>query len=108
MDQMLTRLTINVRGRDDEGVALLVAITLTALASILMITMTTLVLREGRQTSRDRDRSASVMTAEGSVDNALAQIQNASVGSIPCGSSTRTATNAKPDTITITTTVTYY
>ena len=104
---MLTRQLPALR-RDDEGVALLVAITLTALATILMITMTTLVLREGRQTSHDRDRSVSITTAEGGVDNALAQIQNASVGSIPCGATTRTSTNSKPETVVVTTTVTYY
>ena len=104
---MFARLLSRAR-RGDEGVALLVAVTLTMLATILMITMTTLVLREGRQTSHDRDRSVSIMTAEGSVDNALAQVQNASVGSIPCGTSTQTATNLKPERVTLTTTVSYY
>jgi hypothetical protein len=104
---MLTR-SLSTTRHDDEGVALLVAITLTALATILMITMTTLVLREGRQTSRERDRSVSIMTAEGGIDNALAQIQNAAVGSIPCGTTTQTSTSSKPEIVTVTTTVTYY
>ena len=96
------------RHNDDEGVALLVAIALTALAAAMMITMTMIVIRENKDTGRDRDRSVSVMTAEGGIDNALAQIQNAAVSSIPCGTSTSTGSSANPEVVTVTTTVTYY
>jgi Tfp pilus assembly protein PilX len=96
------------RSGDDEGVALLVAIALTALSAAMMITMTMIVIRENKDTGRDRDRSVSVMTAEGGIDTALAQIQNASVGSIPCGSTSVTGSSANPEVVTVTTTVKYF
>lgn len=105
---MLRMLIARSRARDDEGVALVVAIALLGLSTTLMLTMMTLVLREGRQTSNDRARSSAVTTAEGGVDTALANIQTASVGSVPCGTSTSTNSQAKPETISIATTVTYY
>ena len=98
------------RGRpdDDEGVALLVAVALTALAAAMMITMTMIVIREGKDTGRARDRSVSVMTAEGGIDTALAQIQNNAVASIPCGTTTTSGSSANPEVVTLTTTVTYF
>ena len=96
------------RGSDDEGVALLVAVALTALAAAMMITMTMVVIQENKSTGRDRDRSVSVMTAEGGIDTALAQIQNAAVTSIPCGSTTTTGSSANPEVVTLTTTVSYF
>jgi hypothetical protein len=92
--------------RDEEGVALIVALALVGLASIMMVTMVSLALRENRQTSRDRSRAVAVSSAEGAVDLALTQIQQAAVGTLPC-SSTVTNTQAKPETMTITTTVSY-
>jgi Tfp pilus assembly protein PilX len=105
---MLIRILAGNRRRGDDGVALLVAIALMALATVMMVTMTTIVIRENRQSGRDRDRSVSVMTAEGGIDTALAQIQNTAVASIPCGSTTQTSSNAQPEVVSITTTVTYY
>src|SRR3954449_4212262 len=105
---LIRALSSRDRGSDDEGVALLIAIALTALAAAMMITMTTIVIRENRQSGRDRDRSVSVMTAEGGIDTALAQVQNAAVTSIPCGTTTQTSNNAQPEVVSVTTTVTYY
>jgi Tfp pilus assembly protein PilX len=105
---MLTRLLGRTRERDDQGVALVVAIALLGLSTTLMLTMMTLVIRESRQTGHDRARSSAVTTAEGGVDTALANIQTASVGGVPCGTSTSTTTTAKPETISVATTVTYY
>src|SRR3954464_7611129 len=96
------------RGNDNEGVALLVAVALTALGAAMMITMTMIVIQENKSTGRDRDRSVSVMTAEGGIDTTLAQIQNAAVSSIPCGSTTTTGSSANPEVVTLTTTVTYF
>src|SRR3954464_5652261 len=105
---LIRALSSRDRGSDDEGVALLVAIALTALAAAMMITMTMIVIRENKQTGRDRDRSVSVMTAEGGIDTALAQIQNAAVTSIPCGSTSTTGSAAAPEGVTVTTRVTYF
>src|SRR3954464_12375152 len=105
---LIRALTGRGRGSDDDGVALLVAVALTALSAAMMITMTLIVIRENKSTGRDRDRSVSVMTAEGGIDTALAQIQGNSVATIPCGSSSVTNTSAKPEVVTVTTTVTYF
>src|SRR3954454_11453496 len=105
---LIRALSSRDRGSDDEGVALLIAIALTALAAAMMITMTMIVIRENRSTGRDRDRSVSVMTAEGGIDTALAQIQNASVASIPCGTTTTTGNSSNPEVVTLTTTVKYF
>src|SRR3954453_9721528 len=105
---LIRALSSRGRGSDDEGVALLIAVALTALAAAMMITMTMIVIRENKSTGRDRDRSVSVMTAEGGIDTALAQIQNAAVSSIPCGSTTTTGSSANPEVVTVTTTVKYF
>jgi Tfp pilus assembly protein PilX len=105
---MLTKLIARSRARGDDGVALVVAIALLGLSGTLMLTMMTLVIREGRQTGHDRARATAVTTAEGGVDKALANIQTASVAGVPCGSSTSTVSQAKPESMSITTTVTYY
>src|SRR3954462_1024840 len=105
---LIRALSSRDRGSDDEGVALLIAIALTALAAAMMITMTMIVIRENRSTGRDRDRSVSVMTAEGGIDTALAQIQNAAIASIPCGTTTTTGNSSNPEVVTLTTTVKYF
>src|SRR3954453_11396656 len=105
---LIRALSSRGRGSDDEGVALLVAVALTALAAAMMITMMMLVVRENNSTGRDRDRSVSVMTAEGGIDTALAQIPKAAVSSIPCGSTTTTGSSANPEVVTLTTTVKYF
>src|SRR3954467_5955098 len=105
---LIRALSSRGRGSDDEGVALLVAVALTALAGAMMITMTMLVVREDNSTGRDRDRSVSGVAGEGGVDPAVAQIQNAGVSSIPCGSTTTTGSSANPEVVTLTTTVKYF
>lgn len=90
----------------DDGVALLVAIGLIGLVSVVLLSMLAFVTRETRQTSRDRSRSVSVASAEGAIDRAFTQIQGAAVASLPC-SSTTTATDARPEVVTVTTTVRY-
>jgi hypothetical protein len=76
------------------------------LVTVLMVTMITITLRETRQTSRDRSRAVAVTSAEGAVDLALTQIQAAAVSSLPCNGSV-TKTDSKPETMVITTTVSY-
>lgn len=92
--------------RDDAGVALVVSIALMGLATVLMLTMITLTVRESRQTSRDRSRAVAVTSAEGAVDLALTQIQEAAVTGLPC-TSTVSKTDSMPEVMTITTTVSY-
>ncbi len=90
----------------DEGVALLFAIALIGLAGVLITTLVGLAIRESRGTANNRDRAASVATAEGAVDATLAAIQEAAVAALPCGATTSNAQNV-PDVVSITTTVTY-
>lgn len=94
--------------RDDEGVALVMAMAMVAMSTVLIVTLISLAVREDRGTSHDRARAASITTAEGAVDAALAAIDGAGVSEgLPCGTSTASA-KAAPDTVSITTEVTYY
>lgn len=96
------------RAQGDEGIALVVAIAIVALAVSMTATMLVLTLRETRDTGHNRQRAEAVSTAEGAVDRTLATVQSAAPASLPCGTSTVTNTQSKPDTMTIATTVTYY
>lgn len=91
---------------DDNGVVMVVAMAIIALAGVMIITMTMIAVNENRGTSRDRTRSAAVASAEGQVDYTLAMIQNAAVSSLPCGTTT-TKTDSRPEKIMVTTTVTF-
>lgn len=93
----------------DDGVALIVAIALVGLATVIMTTMVSIAVHEGNATGRDRQRSSSVTSAEGAVDQTSASIENPASGVFPCGVQPAVqVTTAKPDTMSITTTVAYY
>lgn len=92
--------------RDEEGVALVIALALVVLVGIIMVTLVSLSIREGRQTSNNRSRASSVTTAEGAADLAMASVQAQAVASLPCGS-TVTNSQSVPDVITVVTTVSY-
>lgn len=92
--------------RTEDGIALVMAISLVALSGILIVTLITIAVRENRGTANNRDRAASVTTAEGAVDATMAAVQGADVSTLPCGATTTNA-QAVPDTMSITTTVTY-
>lgn len=95
--------------RDDAGIALVASMALVAIVGTLMLTMLAYSLRESRQSGRDRQRSSAVSTAEGLVDQTLAQVQSVAPASLPCGvGAPVVSTQAAPDTLTITRTVTYY
>ncbi|MCW2600795.1 MAG: hypothetical protein JWM02_2624 [Frankiales bacterium] len=93
------------RGADD-GIALVMAIALVGMVGVLLVTLVGLAIRENRATGNNRDRAASVTTAEGAVDATLAAVQQTGVASLPCGSTT-TSSQSVPDVISITTSVTY-
>lgn len=94
------------RRHEDDGIALMLAVALTAMSGVLIVTLISLAMREGSLTSHNRSRSAAVTTAEGAVDAVLAAVQNADVSTLPCGA-TSTNNDSRPDSITITTTVQY-
>jgi hypothetical protein len=101
---MFTRLWM--RRREDDGVALMMAVALTAMSGVLIVTLVSLAARENSQTSHNRGRSAAITTAEGAVDATLSAVQDADVATLPCGATT-TNTQSVPDAISITTTVNY-
>jgi hypothetical protein len=102
---MFTRLWS--RRREDDGMALMLAVSLTAMSGILIVTLVGLAARENKDTSHNRGRSAAITTAEGAVDATLAAIQEADVSTLPCGGTT-TSKDSVPDAISITTDITYY
>lgn len=101
---MFTRLWM--RRREDDGVALMMAVALTALSGALIVTLISLAAREDRASSNNRGRATAITTAEGAVDATLAAVQGADVATLPCGTTT-TNTQSVPESITITTTVRY-
>ncbi|MGN6331124.1 MAG: hypothetical protein ACTHOD_05655 [Motilibacteraceae bacterium] len=107
---MRARLMVGMRGRarSDDGVALVMAIAIVGLVSVFVATLLVFTLRESAQTGRDRQRSEAITSAEGAVDVAMAKIQQQDPTSLPCDTSSMTSTQSKPDTMTISTTVTYY
>jgi hypothetical protein len=94
------------RRHEDEGIALMMAVALTAMSGILIVTLVGLAMRESNATSHNRGRAAAVTTAEGAVDATLAAVQGQDVSTLPCGATT-TNTQSVPDSISITTTVNY-
>jgi hypothetical protein len=92
--------------KSEDGIALVMAISLVALSGILIVTLITIAVREGRGTANNRDRAAAVTTAEGAVDATMAAVQGIDVATLPCGSTTTTS-QAVPDVVTINTTVSY-
>lgn len=97
------------RGRPsgDDGVALIYALAIIGLVGIMMVTLVGLSISDGKQTGRDRARAQAVTSAEGAVDLALAQLQEADLADVPCGGTT-TNVEAQPDAMAITTTVQFY
>jgi Tfp pilus assembly protein PilX len=95
------------RPRGDAGVALVYAIAIVGLVGIMMLTLVSISISDGKQTGRDRARSQAVTSAEGAVDLALAQVQSAALADIHCGG-TVTNVEAVPDSMEITTTVQFY
>jgi hypothetical protein len=94
------------RRREDDGVALMMAVAVTAMSGVLIVTLIGLAMRETNQTSHNRGRATAVTTAEGAVDAALAAIQGMDVSTLPCGGTTTSAASA-PENVTITTTISY-
>lgn len=95
--------------RGDDGVALVVAISLVGLVSTLMLTLLAYTMRETGASGRDRQRSSTVAAAEGALDRTLAQIQNADLTSLPCGALPVVTSRQSPaDRVGVQTSVTYY
>jgi Tfp pilus assembly protein PilX len=93
----------------DEGVALVMAMAILGMAGVLIVTLVSISLSQNRSSSNSRSRAAAVTTAEGAVDSTLAAIQSAALTTVPCGAQTATTVpGSAPDTITITSMVTYF
>lgn len=94
------------RRRQDEGIALVVAIALVALVAMVIATVAAVAIYESGATGRDRSRSQAVAAAELALDTYMAQIDGGPVSTVPCGTSTSTV-SVGADTYTITTETTY-
>jgi len=93
------------RRRDDEGVAMLMALGLILVSSILMLAILANALGETRQTGQNRQRGTAIALAEGQVDSMISRITGSTT--LPCSASV-TDSSTLPDTVSIATTVTYY
>lgn len=104
-------MTTRIRGGrgQDDGVALVVSISLIGLVGILMLAMLAYAISETRASGRDRQRASAVTSAEGQLDVTLAQIQNSTPETLPCGQlAGTTSQQSAADVINIETTVTYF
>lgn len=97
-----------VRPRGDQGIALVAAVGVVMLVTLLITTLIAYAIAETRMTGHDRQRSSAVMRAEGGVDTALSKMQGQSIAGLPCGTSSATNNEVARDTTTTVTTVTYY
>ena len=95
-------------GGSDSGVALISAVALVALTSILIVVMVSVAMREATMSGKDRQRSSAVMVAEAQVDSAIATIQGAAPTALPCGTITPTPVSVKSDVMAIENVVKYY
>lgn len=95
------------RPTGEDGVALVVAVAVAGLVSILCVTLVTVTLSETRGSGRERQRAEAVQFAEGQVDTTLAQIQSSAPTTLPCAGTGQSAVSG-PDVIDAATTVTYY
>ena len=99
-----------LRHRPEEGSAMIVAISVVMVISLLMVYVADNALHQLSGTAGDRQRTLTVASAEGGVDLAVSQMQSATTltGStgLPCGIPGTLATS--PTTATYTVTVTYY
>ncbi len=99
--------TRNLR-ENDEGIAMVVAIALMGIVSILVVTLAVLAIHQAQASGRDRQRSSAVMTAEGVVDTLVAAIQSSAPADLPCGTLTDEQVTVVSDTLTSSPTVTYF
>ena len=108
MDRIFGSPALHRRVDDDRGIALVVAVALMALVTTLLVVMVSVAIHENSSSGRDRQRSSAVMTAEGQVDNLIADIQSAAIVDLPCGSMPALNPTVGSDTMTIASTVTYF
>ena len=97
------------RQAPDAGFAMLSAVLLMTISSVLMMALIAYSLTEMHQTGQHRQRNSALNLAEGAVDTMIGTITQTTgpASTLPCSAST-TDTRAVPDTITVATTVTYY
>lgn len=93
--------------RGDDGIALVVAIALVGIVTVLLVIMVSVSIHSNGATGRDRQRSVGVMTAEGRLDTVLSEIQEGAVATLPCDYSEVPA-DLRSDAMTVQQTVTFY
>lgn len=93
--------------RGDDGIAVVAAIGVVMLVSMLIITTVSVAVYEARATGRDRARSSAVASAEAWVDTLTATIQSTAPASLPCGPLTSSSVIGG-DNLARNATVTYY
>jgi hypothetical protein len=96
------------RTRDDSGIAIVVAMAVAMLVAVLIVVVATVAVHESNASGRDRQRSAAVMTAEGQVDSLVSAMTGTAAASLPCGTLAPASQTVGPDSLTFTSTVSYF
>ena len=93
------------RGRDESGMAMVVALMVIAVAALLAVLAASLAFH-GQSTSQvDRKRTQAIAAAEAGLDNALLRVTSTT---LPCTSTTPANLQTQPTTSSYTVTYTYY
>src|SRR5262249_10025759 len=95
MRERLTSLrkTIDARLRDEQGIALVLALVVTGTLSIMIVSVATFMTSNEQNAARDRDIARALNTAEAGLNNGLAVLtQQDSTGTQPIGSTLSSTT----------------
>jgi hypothetical protein len=98
---------MDIRRRDDAGMAILMSLILVVISGTLIVTMITYTLSETRQSGHARQRGSGIALAEGQVDAMMANITSVQGTALPCSANV-VDSSTPPDTVTVATSVTYY
>ena len=104
----IVRRHLSRRADGDEGIALVVAIALIGVVSVLMMALIAVAMAETRASGRDRQRSQGVMAAEARVDQVVADIQSRPVLDLPCGALASERVSVVSDRLDVAVTVRYF
>ena len=97
--------------RDPEaGVAMVVAIAVIGMVTLVVMILINVALRESRMTGDERQRGVAIASAEGQVDYLIAQIHSRAIGSLGpfCGTIAPIVTSVASDKLAITSGVQYF
>ncbi|WP_199424066.1 hypothetical protein [Actinotalea solisilvae] len=96
------------RARGDEGIAIVVAVSLVGIVAVLVLALVATAVHESGASGRDRQRSSAVMTSEAQVNDLVAHVQSTAPGSLPCGTVPPETISTITDQLDVTAEVAYF